>query len=139
MLKLLTRCTSGALSFIALLSQPVACGSADRGEPAAACAGDACDAGAGGSRSEHEVLLDCPQLCREVAACSGELDATCGSDCESTLNMASSLGCGPDYAGYVNCVLEAGDACAREQPAECAGAYATLDGCLCAAVDEGCP
>jgi hypothetical protein len=53
--------------------------------------------------------------------------------------MASSLGCGPDYAGYVNCVLAAGDACVREQPPECADAYASLDGCLCAAVPEDCP
>jgi hypothetical protein len=139
MLKLLTRCTSSALCMLALLSLPLACGSADQREPAVACAGDGCDAGAGAGDSDHDVLLDCPELCREVAACSGELDATCGSQCESTLNMASSLGCGPDYAGYVKCVLDAGDACAREQPAECAGAYAALDGCLCAAVPEDCP
>ena len=127
-----------ALGCAALLSNLLACGSADHHEPPSACAGDECDRGAGGSGA-NEDLLDCPELCREVAACSGEADAACSNRCENTLTMADSLGCGADYAGYVNCVLQAGDACARERPPECGDAYASLDTCLCTAVPEDCP
>jgi hypothetical protein len=135
-MRLLILRTSRAVSTAALLLNLLACGSADQRERLPPCAEDEC-AGAGGSGSNG--LLDCPELCREVEACSDEPAATCSKQCENTLSMASSLGCGPDYAGYVNCVLEAGDACVRERPPECADAYATLDGCLCAAVPENCP
>lgn len=121
-----------------LLVNPFACGGSGDHETAPACTGAECEAGTGGSSSPHAGLLDCPQLCRDVAACSAEVDASCGSRCESTLDMAVSLGCGPDYARYVNCVLEAADACVRVPPPECAVAYSDLDTCLCAAVPDEC-
>jgi hypothetical protein len=121
-----------------VLTLVAACGGTDDPEAASACQTGGCDAGAGGSASPHADLLDCPELCRDVATCSGWVDPSCGAQCENTLNMAVSLGCGPDYAGYVNCVREVADACVREQPPECAGVYADLDTCLCGAVPEDC-
>jgi len=139
MFSTLTRRTFRAAGVVALFSTLVACGSSDDRETTPECTGRECDGGSAGSGSTGEALLDCPELCREVEACSGETNAACGTQCENTLTMADSLGCGPDYAGYVNCVLDAGDACARERPAECTLAYTDLDACLCAAVPEDCP
>ena len=95
-------------------------------------------ASGGGGRSGDDSVLDCPELCREVEECSGETDRSCGGDCETTLTMADSLGCGPHYARYVNCVLEIANACSRERPPECDVAYEDLDVCLCSAAPENC-
>lgn len=128
-----------AVAALVLCAGFVACGGSDDHERTIPeCSGRECEGGAGGLGGSGNELLDCPGLCREVAACSGESDPGCSGDCESTVAMAASLGCGLNYAGYVNCVLDAGDACVRVRPPECTVAYDELDACLCAAFPEGC-
>lgn len=140
MFRALLRHPFRAVAAFVLFSQLVACGgSGDHETTTPECDESECDGGAGGLGGSGSELLDCPELCREVADCSGETDAACSGDCEETLAMADSLGCGPNYAGYVNCVLDAGDACVRERPPQCTVAYDDLDACLCAAFPEGCP